>query len=114
MPAKKGSSPGVVVEKLQLPASNVVASTDERDVGLRNASRRNFLRRGGTLAGSAIAAGATAISISGAEPLSVPPSNLGYGNPIPETDYGVPSKYESNVRRRRTDVLKNRQNFSDW
>ena len=26
----------------------------------------------------------------------------------------MPSKFESNVRRRRTDVLKNRQNFSDW
>src|SRR5205814_6353910 len=114
MPAKKSASPGIVVDKLRLPASKVVASTDEQDVGLRNASRRNFLRRGGTIAGSAMAAGATGISMSQAEPLTIPPSNLGYGKPIPETDYGVPSKYESNVRRRRSDVLKNRQNFSDW
>ena len=26
----------------------------------------------------------------------------------------MPSKYEAHVRRRRSDVLKNRQNFSDW
>jgi sulfane dehydrogenase subunit SoxC len=38
---------------------------------------------------------------------------MGFGKPIPEDDYGVPSKFESHVRRRRTDVLKNRQNFSD-
>jgi len=28
--------------------------------------------------------------------------------------YGMPSKYEAHVARRRSDVLKNRQNWSDW
>ena len=36
------------------------------------------------------------------------------GRTIPPEDYGMPSKYESKVKRRRTDVFVNRQNFSDW
>jgi hypothetical protein len=38
-------------------------------------------------------------------PLAVPESAKTFGKPIPEDDYGMPSKYESNVRRRRTDCL---------
>jgi len=74
-------------------------------------ARRNFLRQGMAIAGGAAAAGA---SFAHAEPLAIPESNKGMGKPIPADDYGVPSKYEAHVRRRRTDVLKNRQNFSDW
>src|SRR5258706_2300241 len=114
MPAKKGASPVMAVDKLHVPSSALVPSADEQSNSPRSPSRRNFLRRGSTIAGSAFAAGATGISMSQAETLAIPPSNLGYGKPIPETDYGVPSKYESDVRRRRSDVLKNRQNFSDW
>ena len=36
------------------------------------------------------------------------------GRIIEPTAYGVPSKFESQVARRRTDVLVNRQNWSDW
>jgi sulfane dehydrogenase subunit SoxC len=36
------------------------------------------------------------------------------GKPIPATEYGMPSKFEKHVLRRRTDVFVNRQNFSDW
>jgi sulfane dehydrogenase subunit SoxC len=73
-------------------------------------ARRNFLRQGMAIAGGA-AAGASLVR---AEPLAIPESNKGMGKPIPPDDYGVPSKYEAHVRRRRSDVLKNRQNFSDW
>ena len=76
-----------------------------------SAGRRNFLRRTGTLASGALATGASLVH---AQPLAIPESNTGFGKPIPADDYGVPSKYEAHVRRRRTDVLKNRQNFSDW
>jgi len=114
MPIKKGASPGIVVDNFRVPGSIVVPSAEEQVEALENASRRNFLRRGSAMAGSAIAAGTAGISMSQAAPLPIPESNLGFGKPIPENDYGVPSKFESNVRRRRTDVLKNRQNFSDW
>ena len=53
-------------------------------------------------------------SLAAAAPLVIPESNQAFGKPIPEDDYGMPSKFEAHVRRRRTDVLKNRQNFSDW
>lgn len=49
-----------------------------------------------------------------AQVVSVPSSNLALGRGIPESEYGLPSKYEAHVKRRRTDVLVNRQNFSDW
>ncbi len=73
--------------------------------------RRRFLRKGMALAGGAAATGA---GLAAAAPLAIPESNKGYGKPIAETDYGMPSKFEAGVKRRRTDVFKNRQNFSDW
>jgi sulfane dehydrogenase subunit SoxC len=57
---------------------------------------------------------ASGASLAAAAPLAVPESAKAFGKPIPEDDYGMPSKYEASVRRRRTDVFKNRQNFSDW
>lgn len=36
------------------------------------------------------------------------------GRALPENEYGLPSKYEAHVKRRRSDVLVNKQNFSDW
>src|SRR5476649_568579 len=107
MPFKKGAPPGIVVDKLRVPGSILAPSAEEQLEQLENTSRRNFLRRGSTIAGSAIAAGTAGISISQAAPLPIPQSNLGSGKPISENDYGVPSKFESNVRRRRSDVLKN-------
>src|SRR5216683_7740930 len=74
----------------------------------RISSRRDFFRKTAALTGGAIAANA------GAAPLPVPPSAQEPGRPIPEAMYGMPSKYEAHVARRRSDVLKNRQNWSDW
>ena len=73
-------------------------------------ARRDFLRRTAALTGGALAAGGTAR----AAPLQVPGTNQEPGRIIEETAYGVPSKYEAHVKRRRSDVLKNRQNLSDW
>lgn len=75
-----------------------------------DAGRRQLLRR--TTAAAAGVAGAGAAMAGGA--LGVPESNKGMGRPIPADEYGLPSKFEAHVKRRRTDVLVNRQNFSDW
>ena len=75
-----------------------------------NTGRRNFIRKTAALTGGAFAAGGAAR----AAPLPVPPSKREPGRVIEETAYGMPSKFEAHVKRRRTDVLKNRQNLSDW
>src|SRR5204862_89805 len=61
----------------------------------RISSRRDFLRKTAALTGGAVAASAAAA------PLSVPPSAQEPGRPIPEAMYGMPSKYEAHVARRR-------------
>lgn len=63
---------------------------------------------GGVIAGSAAGRGA------GAAPLGVAEWSKEHGRPIEPAAYGLPSKFEAHVARRRTDVLVNRQNFSDW
>jgi sulfane dehydrogenase subunit SoxC len=73
--------------------------------------RRQLLKSGLVLAGAAATGGAFRAS---AEPLPVPESNRTMGEPIPEHDYGLPIAYEDHVRRRRSDVFVNRQNWSDW
>jgi sulfane dehydrogenase subunit SoxC len=75
-----------------------------------NPSRRSFIRKTAALTGGAFAAAGSAR----AAPLAVPQSNQEPGRIIEETAYGMPSKFEAHVARRRTDVLVNRQNFSDW
>jgi sulfane dehydrogenase subunit SoxC len=61
------------------------------------------------------AGGALAAGIMPAEAaLSIPESAKAHGRPIEPAVYGMPSKFESHVARRRTDVFVNRQNFSDW
>ena len=92
----ESGAPRAVAEPTSMPASG---------------DRRRFLRKGMALAGGAAATGA---GLAQAAPLAIPASNRGYGKPIDETDYGMPSKFEAGVKRRRTDVFKNRQNFSDW
>ena len=74
-------------------------------------SRRALLGRS-----VAAAAGVTGLAAgrSTAAPLAVPPSNLGLGKALPASEYGMPSGFEAHVARRRSDVLVNRQNFSDW
>jgi len=76
----------------------------------KSSSRRNFLRKTAALTGGALAAGGTAR----AAPLQIAPTTQEMGRPIEATAYGMPSKYEQHVRRRRTDVFVNRQNWSDW
>ncbi|OLC00766.1 MAG: sulfite dehydrogenase [Candidatus Rokubacteria bacterium 13_1_40CM_68_15] len=76
-------------------------------------TRRNFLRRSALIAGTALAGAGLARSTSAA-PLEVPPTAQQPGRPIPPASYGMPSKFESQVVRRRTDVFVNRQNWSDW
>jgi sulfane dehydrogenase subunit SoxC len=73
-------------------------------------SRRDFLRKSAALTGGTLAA-AGAVR---AAPLPVPSTNKAPGHGIDETAYGMPSKFEAHVKRRRSDILKNRQNLSDW
>jgi sulfane dehydrogenase subunit SoxC len=86
----------------------------------RSQGRRAFLRGGVTLAGTALAAGvagpklAAAQSTPSSQPLQIPEWTKTPGRPIPPEMYGMPSKHESRVMRRRTDVFVNRQNWSDW
>src|SRR5687768_4891149 len=84
----------------------VQVESNESNTELR--SRRGFLRKTAALTGGAFAAGA------GAAPVAVGPSSQAPGRPIEASAYGMPSKFEAHVARRRTDVLKNRQNWSDW
>ncbi len=79
--------------------------------GLAMRKRRDFLRRTAALAGGGTLA-ATGAAV--AAPLPVSESNRELGRAIDEKAYGMPSKFEEHVRRNRSDVLKNRQNFSDW
>lgn len=77
-----------------------------------DSARRSFLR-----SSLAVAGGATALGGAGAaaaQALPVPETNKQMGRPIPAEEYGMPSKYEAHVKRRRTDVFVNRQNYSDW
>ena len=75
--------------------------------------RRALLGRTAAAAALAGAAGMGS-SRAAAQALAVPASNLAMGRPLPAEEYGVPSKFEAHVKRRRTDVLVNRQNYSDW
>jgi sulfane dehydrogenase subunit SoxC len=84
------------------------------DVAARlSVERRNFLRRGAAVAGGALAS-ATGVVAAGAQRLEIPPSALEMGRIIEADDYGSPSRFEAHVKRRRSDVLVNRQSWSDW
>jgi sulfane dehydrogenase subunit SoxC len=76
--------------------------------------RRDFLRRSAALTGGAVVANAAAAGSARAAPIPIPQSNQQPGRIIEESAYGMPSKFEAHVQRRRTDVFKNRQNLSDW
>lgn len=75
---------------------------------IKTRTRRKFL------AGAASAVAATVATTSGASPLKVQPSSMSMGRETVPTGYGMPSEYEADVTRNRTDVLINKQNFSDW
>ncbi len=74
--------------------------------------RRAMFRK--SAAALAAGAGAVVAGKSVAQSLDVPASNRAPGRPLPPNEYGMPSKFEAHVKRRRTDVFVNRQNFSDW
>jgi sulfane dehydrogenase subunit SoxC len=76
--------------------------------------RRRFLRDSAAMISGALAASAGARRIAEAAPLPVPESEQTPGRPIAPSGYGLPSKFEASVLRRRSDVLVNRQNLSDW
>src|SRR6185312_9928141 len=105
-------------------ASSGALPRDLRQAGARRerpdrhaaARHRAFLQLGGAFPPETVspqrilpAAGAAR-----AAPLPVPSTNREPGRIIDEAAYGMPSKFEGHVKRRRTDVLKNRQNLSDW
>src|SRR5262245_8442840 len=77
-------------------------------------SRRRFLRDSVAAMGGALIATAAPARIAAAAPLAIPDSELKAGRPIPPEAYGMPSKFEGKVMRRRSDVFVNRQNLSDW
>lgn len=86
----------------------VLGRPDNRGDG--NATRRQMLFGAASAAGGVLAGAAAAK----AAPLTIQEASKEHGRPIEPTGYGLPSKYEADVVRRRTDVLVNRQNFSDW
>lgn len=72
--------------------------------------RRDFLKGGLVFAG---AAAGTSLQVHAAT-LAVPESNKEMGREMELKSYGMPSKYEAHVTRNRSDVLVNKQKWSDW
>jgi sulfane dehydrogenase subunit SoxC len=99
------------------PRDLVRASTEELQAHrsmthTHDPERRVLLRRSAAVVAGGLAGAAGAAAR--AEALEVAPSSREMGRAIPESEYGLPSKYEAHVKRRRTDVLLNRQHHSDW
>ena len=75
------------------------------------AARRRFLRRAALVAGGALTTARVAPAAAAADaaasnlPPNVPAWNRVLGTPILASPYGVPSKYEANVRRRESPGL---------
>lgn len=99
-------------EKLKLLVKRAEEQIQASSSMTHNA-RRNFLRKSAAVAGGVGSLGLLGANAASAA-LPIPKSNQEMGRPIPEEEYGMPSRYEAHVKRRRTDVLKNKQNFSDW
>lgn len=78
-----------------------------------NPQRRALLGRTVAYAGAAGMAGAAA-GAAAQQALPVAESNRTMGRTMPAEEYGMPSRFEAHVKRRRTDVFVNRQNSSDW
>ena len=76
MPTKRDNASGVVVDRHRISGSQTEPSADDVTHPLDNASRRNFLRRTGTLAGGALA---TSVSLAHADPLAIQESNKAFG-----------------------------------
>jgi sulfane dehydrogenase subunit SoxC len=82
--------------------------------GPASEDRRRFLRNSATIAGATLAGTVAGVTAATAERLAIAPSNTEPGRIIEPKTYGMPSKYEKHVTRNRSDVLVNRQNWSDW
>ena len=95
------------------PVTAGITSQDDAD-RLESEQRRNFLRNSAAFTGAALAAGAAGAAPAKAAKLAINKSNKEMGRGIEPAVYGMPSKFEAHVKRRRTDVLKNKQHWSDW
>ncbi len=103
------------MSKLKDARSVVQAATAELQVGrsmTHDPGRRALLSRSAAVAALGVAGFEG--SRANAAALPVPESNQAMGRGIPVSEYGMPSRFEAHVKRRRSDVLVNKQNFSDW
>ncbi|MCK8517318.1 sulfite dehydrogenase [Methylonatrum kenyense] len=98
-----------------VPEPSPQAPTEAADTDIASMERRGFLRRGAAVAGMALTGGLGGLSVAQASSkLAIPESMKRLGDPISETSYGKPISFEDHVVRRRSDVVVNRQNWSDW
>jgi sulfane dehydrogenase subunit SoxC len=90
-------------------AGRIAPAPEDRGPMAPSETRRRFLRRAALLTGSAAAAGVSAQAhtqdLAGAVPPSVPLWSRTLGAPVLASPYGVPSKFEANVRRRESPGL---------
>ncbi|MBI3436354.1 MAG: sulfite dehydrogenase [Proteobacteria bacterium] len=99
--------------KEKAPGASSRGATLKESSHIHSQDRRSFLR-GGTLLAGATVASAAGLTGARAQRLEIPPSGKEMGHIIEAEAYGMPSKFEAKVKRRRTDVLVNKQNWSDW
>ena len=87
----------------------ILPAPEDRSPQAASGSRRRFLRSAALFTGVAAASGngARAIAQDAAEalPPNVPPWSKSLGAPVLASPYGVPSKFEANVRRRESPGL---------
>lgn len=102
-----------VIEKMQELVKDSKNELQASESISHNPMRRALLGRSIAYAG-AIGAASVGASAKASEMLPIPASNKTMGRELPPNEYGMPSKYENHVRRQRTDVLVNKQNYSDW
>ncbi len=86
-----------------------IVPAPEHPLAAPSSGRRGFLRRAAALSGGALAGGA-GVAAAGAElarnlPPNVPEWSRTLGAPILASPYGVPSRFEANVRRRESPGL---------
>ena len=112
--AKKADQVSTTSSHVKLSSPDVDSPvTRTAETTLISPGRRDFLRRT-AIAGFAVSSATAGASVAQAAKLPVPETNKTMGEPIPEEAYGMPFKFEGHVKRRRSDVFVNRQNFSDW
>ena len=99
--------------KVARPSSSRGAAADQDSRRVQSQERRSFLRHGAAMAGGALAS-AAGVAGASAQRLEIAPWTKEMGRIIEPEAYGSPSKFEAHVKRRRSDVLVNRQNWSDW